>query len=128
MEFQQGSISWEFDDDPVILPEMQDIVIKSINPKQQIYAPNETAYIEFEVRNSLETPYNITVTWFQEGTRYHGWFNISTELYDVTQKGNSFQSWYPATKIGEWEVQLLIGFSYKNQTFTREAVTNFKVI
>lgn len=104
------------------------IDIKYLDSRQKIYSPDDIAYIDFEIINTLKIPYNITVNWFFNNTRYNGWSNTSTEIYNVNQEDNTFWSSYPVLYKGEWEVQLMINYQINNQTFRKEAVTNFKVI
>lgn len=134
---------WDFNDDkgqggggsPATVPTNSELVVKnelvitSFQTTQNIYAPEETARIEFKVRNTLEVPYNITVNWFHDGKRERGWFNTSTEIYTITNPTNNYEAWLPLNgKAGEWQVQLILDYVYQDKSLREEKVAVFNVI
>lgn len=105
-----------------------DITIDQFELEQSVYATEENATATFIVSNNLGLPYNITVNWFFNETRYSGWQTLSTKYYSEKDTTNSYRSWYRVTQRGIWQVQLLVKFDFKNETFTRERITEFKVL
>lgn len=117
--------------EPLIMTYQPKVIeLHSLEPRLKIYSPNDIANVSFVVKNTLGVPYNITVDWFLNNTvRFHGWFNHSTELYNVTNQVNTYASWYPIKDKGHWKVQVLVKFKdLANNTHVKEATTEFDVI
>ena len=104
------------------------IWIESFESDQKIWKPNSNVTIHFTIMNKVKLPYNITADWLYRDTRYHGWFNRSTEIYPIENETNTYVIWYPIDKIGEWRVQLFVQLEYKNVTYKREEITKFEVV
>lgn len=113
---------------PVIVTH-QKIEIISFSPQKQIYSTGEKAYVKFIVENTYNLPYDISVNWFFNDSRYNQWNNKSTEIYNTSKRINPFESWISlGDNVGEWEVQLLINYKIKNKTFIKENIKKFRVI
>lgn len=129
-------ITWktkELPPPPQIIPpsefKTKNIEIEYLKPTQQIFRIGDDAKVEFNIINTLAIPYNLTVDWLYNETRYHGWFNQSTDLYDVERTGNFYESWYgPIQLKGDWTVHLIIEYELNNHTSSKDTVTNFKII
>jgi len=107
----------------------QDIRIISFISQKEIYSPGETARVKFIIENNHNLPYNISVNWFFNNSRYWEWKNNSIENYNPSEKENIFESWLPVgNNIGKWEVQLLISYEIRNKTIIKEEVELFRVI
>jgi hypothetical protein len=105
------------------------VSVQALKPRQKIYGPDDVAYVDFVINNTLKVPYNITVDWLFNNTRYHGWSTMSTSNYSVNQEVNNWWSNYPGKKaVGLWEVHLQIVYQINNQTFTKDETTQFRVI
>ena len=110
-------------------PQVKDIVIEKLEPRQQIYKPEDIAYVDLEIKNTLGVQYNLTVDWLFNDTRNKGWSNVSTNVYEVNKELNHWWSNYPSKKhIGEWEVHLYIKYKYNNRSFSKDKITTFRVI
>lgn len=105
-----------------------EIKIISFESQKEIYSLNESAYVEFEIKNTLGIPYNLSVNWFFNNSRYGNWTNKSTEIYNVSIVRNLFYSYIPIYEKGDWSVQLLIDYNIQNYSFVKEEIRNFKVI
>ncbi|MBI2005491.1 MAG: hypothetical protein HYS80_01890 [Candidatus Aenigmarchaeota archaeon] len=108
--------------------EKQDITFDKFSINQEIYSPGENATIEFIIKNTLSAPYNISVFWYSNSTRYSGWSTTSTKYFDPTVVFNGYHSWLPVFDKGEWEVQVIVNFSFNNRIVTRDNIDNFRVI
>ena len=95
--------------------------IEELKSRQEIYALDENATIDFKIIDDLQIPYNITTSWFYNSSRYYGWRNES----NITK---SFYSWYPISERGEWEVQVVLEWNYKNLSYSKDSVTFFEVL
>lgn len=110
-------------------PQIKDIIIEKLEPRQQVYKPKDIAYVDFEIENTLGVPYNLTVDWLFNDTRHKGWFNVSTDVYEVNRELNLWWSNYPAKKaLGEWKVHLYIEYGFNNRSFSKDKITTFRVV
>ncbi len=123
-------LSWEEKEPPksTIQPTIFDITIDKFESRQNIYQPDDTARVDFEITNTLNVPYNISVDWLYNNTRYHGWTNASTEYYNTTQQKNYWYSSYIIQQSGNWEAHLVLKYVWLNQTFSKDQIATFKVI
>ena len=105
-----------------------DITIESFEPRHEIYKPGDEAFVDFVIINELEIPYNVSVDWLFNNTRYHGWTNESTSIYNTTQKDNIWWSSYMIYRQGEWVAHLVVNYSLNGETISSDSVTKFEVI
>ena len=94
--------------------------IVDLKPRQKIYASDDRAYVDFIVNNPKNIWYNLTMNWYYNNSRFTGWTNRS----NITQL---YYSNYPTNKIGEWKVQVLLNWKWKNQSYSRDNITSFSV-
>jgi len=133
--------TWKIPEEPIpeAVPEPQpqptpqatktpEIKINSFKTKQKIYQPGDTVYVDFKITNELNIPYNITVDWLFNNSRYTGWHNKSTDVYDTSIQDNIWDSYITINKAGDWEAHLVINYTLQNKTFSNDAVTKFKVV
>lgn len=111
-----------------IVSEVHDIVIRNLSIDQKIYAPNDTSTIEFTIENGLNTPYNISVFWYHNNTRYPSWSTISTKHFPINTRFNDYYSLITVYGKGEWEVQVIINYTRDNRIISKDAIDKFRVI
>ena len=112
------------EDEPI-----KDIIISSIEPRQEIYEPGDTAFVDIEIKNGLNLEYNISVEWYYNNIRYLGWFNKSTENYDTKITDNPYWSSYgPLNNKGAWILQTVIKYHYQNKTYSKGKTTQVSVV
>jgi hypothetical protein len=107
---------------------IKDITIEKLESRQEIYEPNDTVYIDFEVTNFVQVPYNITVDWLCDNHRYHGWFNVSTDIYNTTRSSNRWESYVNISRPCLWDVHVVVEYNWNNKTYTDDKTTQFRVI
>ena len=117
--------------DPQIKKEssIPDVTIEKFEPQQEVYSPGDNATVKFTIVNHLGVPYNITVDWLYNGSRYHGWSTLSTSVYNSTVELNDWSSWYyPIPFKGEWEAHIVIKYLWQGQTFPKDKTKKFRVV
>ena len=97
------------------------LFIEDLMPSQRINNVGELATVNFIVKDEVEIPYNFTVNWFYNKTKYFGWYNESNMTLP-------FSSWYPTKMKGEWEVQVVLKWNYLNQTYSKDSITHLEVV
>jgi len=106
-----------------------DIIINSFKTRQEIYYSGDIAYVDFEITNTLNIPYNITVDWiYNNSIRHIGWSNISTNSYNTTIQKNNWKSWYQVQEVGDWESHVIITYNISNESLSKDALTKFRVL
>ena len=96
------------------------ITISDLKSRQNIYSPEDQAIVDFNIKDDKNIPYNLTVYWFFNETRYHGWYNESN-------KTQPFYAWFTTNKKGVWNVQVLLKWSYNNKTYSKDETTKVTV-
>ncbi|MFA5855776.1 MAG: hypothetical protein WC867_00320 [Candidatus Pacearchaeota archaeon] len=125
----EDSINFTTDGPKIIrLNPIKDISIKEIKTRKNIFYPGEEVFIDFEINNSLNIPYNITVNWFKEDKRYNGWKNVSTNWYNSSDITNYYYSNIKVYETGDWEVQVIIDYNIGNKDYSIDRIAYFKVI
>ena len=109
-------------------PKEPEIEINSFKTRQEIYQPGDMVFVDFKITNELNRPYNITVEWFFNNTRYNGWYSKSTDVYDTSIQENIWYSNITINKHGDWEAYLNINYTYQNETKSTDYVTKFRVV
>jgi len=104
------------------------VSIEELKSEQQIYSVGDLAYAHFTIENSLMVPYNITVDWIYNNTRYHGWNTTNTEFYNTTEVKNNWRSWYTVKYKGKWLIHLQVKYKLGNKTYSSDETTEFDVI
>ena len=104
------------------------IIVESFKSRHGIYKPGDVAFVDFVIINELEIPYNVSVDWLFNNTRYHGWTNESTNIYDTTQKDNTWWSSYTIYEQGEWEAHLVVNYNVNDKIISYDSTTKFRVI
>lgn len=94
--------------------------ISNLQSRQKIYSPEDQAIVDFNIQDDRNIPYNITVNWFFNETRYHGWYNESN-------KTQPFYAWFTTNKQGIWDVQVLLKWNYNNITYSKDETTKVTV-
>ena len=90
--------------------------ISTLKSRQKIYSPDEQAIVDFSIEDEQNIPYNITVNWFYNDTRYHGWYNESN-------KSQPFYAWFTTNQKGTWNVQVLLRWNYNNLQYSKDETT-----
>jgi len=104
------------------------IKISSFSVEQEVYQPNDTAKVYFEISNDLNVSYNVTVDWLHNNVRYYGWYNMSTNFYNTSQRVNFWHSYFTVEDKGDWEMQLIIKYEFRDTVLSKDEVVNFRVI
>lgn len=113
---------------PPLPKENREIKIESFELTQAIYAPGDTAQVDFKIKNTLGVPYNITVNWFYDDERRKGWEAESTEYHNITETQNTWWSNITVYYIGDWTVQLVVKYSIEGYSPPpKDEVDTFKV-
>jgi hypothetical protein len=107
-----------------LLPQ-QVISIDSIKTRQEIYYSGDIAYVDFNITNHLRIPYNMTVDWIYNNSIVYSGF--SKEVNNTTEIDN-WQSWYTVKEVGEWNSHIIIKYNISNETISKDAITNFRVL
>jgi len=103
-----------------ILTPLDFLSILNLVPRQKIYSPDDEAIVDFFIQDEKNIPYNITVNWFYNETRYLGWYNESN-------KTQPFYAWLTTNKKGIWDVQVLLKWNYNNVTYSKDETTQVTV-
>ena len=105
-----------------------DIRIVDLTVDKPVYLKDNKVAVNFYVYNQLGIPYNVTVDWLYENRSKHGWFNVSTEVWDLSFADNNWTSWYYPTMVGNWQAYVQIEFVYNNRTNVRTKLVDFRVL
>lgn len=130
-EITYGPFTWKTQEEPLTTPQVSKtpkIEINSFKTKQEIYQPGDRVLVDFKITNELNRPYNITIEWFFNNTRYNGWYTKSTDVYDTSIQENIWNSSITINKTGDWEAYLNINYTYQNETKSTDNVTKFRVV
>ncbi len=106
-------------------PLLHDISIETFDTRQKLYKLYDFAYADFTIKNTLGVPFNFSVDWFHNDTRYTGWSSDNNETRSNTR------SWWSNIRVyekGAWQAYLLVKYKNRNQEFAKEAFANFIVI
>ena len=95
--------------------------IVDLKSRQKIYSPEDLATVDFIVEDSKNIPYNLSVNWFYNGTRYHGWYNESNTT-------KPYYAWYTTNQKGDWDVQVILRWIYNDLSYFKDEVTKVKVV
>ncbi len=108
----------------------KEIKIEKFTTSQEIYASKNKVIAKAKIKNTLEIPYNVTFTWIYNDRIYYDETIPSTKYYNLSEEENEFDySLGPGIPwLKKWEVQVLIEYIYKNQSFTEENITAFEII
>ncbi len=94
--------------------------IENLKARQQIYALNDVATVDFKVVDDRNFPYNFTVNWFYNNSLLTYWYNESNVTWPTW-------SYYRITQKGEWKAQVVLRWSYNNLSYSKDAITSFEV-
>lgn len=94
--------------------------IENLKSRQQIYALDDVATVDFKIANDMNIPYNFTVNWFNNRSAYSYWYNESNITWPV-------QAYSQVKQKGEWKVQVVLRWSYVNNSYSKDATTSFEV-
>lgn len=111
-----------------INPEDFKVKIESVKSIKEIYKPNEIAYVDIKLENNMKVPYNISVDWIFNEKRHHGWNNVSTNFYNVTDKFNYLNAWYLVNEEGDWVVEVTVDYVYRNISLVEQKIVSFRVV
>lgn len=96
--------------------------ISNLEPRQKIYHKGDTPYVDFDIDNPQNVPYNFSVYWIYSNNSKFGWYNES----NITTRG--FSSWYNSINdLGNWQVQVILRWNYNNLPYSKDDLTTFSV-
>ena len=130
-EFNFGGAKWSFENSndeiissqtPTSAIQLKDLLsIEELGSRQKIYALGDKAFVDFIIKDEKNIPYNFSVVWYYNETRYHGWDNGSNST-------EPFYSWYHVLKKGDWKVQVVLSWEYQGQIYSKDEITYLEVV
>ncbi|MCX6814729.1 MAG: hypothetical protein NTY20_03720 [Candidatus Aenigmarchaeota archaeon] len=124
-----GIFSWDFngnkqqtnspENDNVVYAK-DAIIIENLTLTKSIYGQGENVTVYFKINDEFNLPYNFTVYWIHNNTRFNGWStnNSSTQ---------TFQAWYMVRENGNWKIQVDLYWFFENDTYTADKIAEFSV-
>jgi hypothetical protein len=96
------------------------IKISRVVPRRDIYSIGEQAKVDIIIDNPKNLNYSLYVYWIHGGDRILG-------LTTSNNTENSWVSWFPVNEVGPWKINVVVNWTYKNNSYDADGISEIEV-